>query len=412
MKKVLFVSYGGGHIKILSLIADALEKSEGVDFKILALTTAYKTAIIHFPDKTTGLLDYTLLFNTHRLEIANYGKSLLSENFNPDSGISEKETLQYLGLSMFDLVHKYGKKRANELYNRKKRQAFLPVEVMKKILQYEDTDIVVSTTAPRFEQASLIAGNQLGIETIEILDLFGELYPLPEAKHIVCMNKSVSDSLKQQGLIDREYYHYGQPAIEKSCKAIASIDSHVLKQHLGINKNTVLLYATQQPNVYNEDFSYAGFAGYETINNSVFSIFERLHENFSIDILLRIHPNESINDYQFWLDKYPFVKYINNELNVPESISVCDALLTQASTISVEAMVAGKQVFTFRYHLDQTYPLPGVTMKPFIHANGFEDLESKLLHFLQNDLPNYRRKNVDFLPLNSVENIVKLIEKI
>ena len=70
---------------------------------------------------------------------------------------------------------------------------------MKNILEYEKTSLVVTTTSPRFEEASLIAANELGTETIQILDLFGELYPLPKANHIICMNNYISESLKKQG---------------------------------------------------------------------------------------------------------------------------------------------------------------------------------------------------------------------
>ncbi|MGY0399596.1 MAG: hypothetical protein ACWIPH_06605 [Ostreibacterium sp.] len=412
MKKVLLVSYGGGHIKIISLIAAALERSGEVDFKILALTTAYKVATACFPNKTVRLSDYVHLFDKHKIEIEGYGKSLLSENFNPNSGVSESETCWYLGLSMFDLVQRHGESHAYEQYQERKRQAFLPISVMTTILRNEQPDTIVSTTSPRFEQASLIAGNQLGIETIEILDLFGELYPLPEAKHIVCMNKSVSDSLKAQGLVDRHYYHYGQPAIEETCNYIKKIDKNSIKNRLNLNQKNVLLYATQRPIICNEDFSYAGFAGYDTINNHVFSILENLHKNFSIDILLRIHPNENIENYQPWLEKYKFVRCVNENLNIHESISVCNLLLNQASTVSVEAMAVGKTVFTFRYHLDQTYPLPEVAVDPFIHSNGFEELEKNLLDFLRKGLSTEQKIALDFLPISSVENIVRLINAV
>jgi len=407
--KVLFVSYGGGHINIINEVIKEIIKYKNIDFKVLALTTAYDKSVSLFSNKyIKKISDYKDLFKKDIEKINYYGSLILEDNYNASSGISKEDTLIYLGLSMFDLVQTYGEKKAFDLYNIKKRQAFIPIRTMKKILEHEGISLVVTTTSPRFEEASLIAANELGMETIQILDLFGELYPLPKANHIVCMNSYISESLKRQGLIKNKYYYFGQPAIEKTVKNILSIDKVIIKNKLGLNNNKVLLYATQKPNIYNEDFSYYDFAGYETINDNIFSIFEFLYEKYNINILVRLHPNENFNDYKKWFDKYNFVQYINNKYNLEESLAICDVLLNQASTVSVEAISANKDVFTFKYHLDKTFPLPAVMNEPFIFSDGFEELKQKLSLYFENKLKT--KKIGNFLEFDSVENILKLIE--
>ncbi|MDY0181593.1 hypothetical protein [Aliarcobacter skirrowii] len=409
MGKVLFVSYGGGHINIINEVIKEIIKYKNIDFKVLALTTAYDKSVSLFSNKyIKKISDYKDLFKKDIEKINYYGSLILEDNYNASSGISKEDTLIYLGLSMFDLVQTYGEKKAFDLYNIKKRQAFIPIRTMKKILEHEGISLVVTTTSPRFEEASLIAANELGMETIQILDLFGELYPLPKANHIVCMNSYISESLKRQGLIKNKYYYFGQPAIEKTVKNILSIDKVIIKNKLGLNNNKVLLYATQKPNIYNEDFSYYDFAGYETINDNIFSIFEFLYEKYNINILVRLHPNENFNDYKKWFDKYNFVQYINNKYNLEESLAICDVLLNQASTVSVEAISANKDVFTFKYHLDKTFPLPAVMNEPFIFSDGFEELKQKLSLYFENKLKT--KKIGNFLEFDSVENILKLIE--
>ena len=408
MGKVLFVSYGGGHINIINEVIKEIIKYKNIDFKVLALTTAYDKSVSLFSNKyIKKISDYKDLFKKDIEKINYYGSLILEDNYNASSGISKEDTLIYLGLSMFDLVQTYGEQKAFDLYNKKRRQAFLPIKTMKKILEYEDISLVVTTTSPRFEEASLIAANELGIETIQILDLFGELYPLPRANHIICMNSYISESLKKQGLIENKYYHFGQPAIEKTVKNILSVDKLQTKNKLGLNNNKVLLYATQRPIICNEDFSYYDFAGYETINDNIFSIFEFLYEKYDINIIVRLHPNEDFNDYKKWFDKYNFVQYINNKCNLEESLAICDVLLNQASTVSVEAISANKDVFTFKYHLDKTFPLPAVMNEPFIFSDGFEELKQKLSLYFENKLKT--KKTGNFLALDSVENIVKLI---
>ena len=409
MGKVLFVSYGGGHINIINEVIKEIIKYKNIDFKVLALTTAYDKSVSLFSNKyIKKISDYKDLFKKDIEKINYYGSLILEDNYNASSGISKENTLIYLGLSMFELVQTHGEQKAFDLYNKKQRQAFLPIKTMKKILEYEDISLVVTTTSPRFEEASLIAANELGIETIQILDLFGELYPLPRANHIICMNNYISESLKKQGLIENKYYHFGQPAIEKTVKNILSVDKVIIKNKLELNSNKILLYATQKPNIYNEDFSYHNFAGYETINDNIFSIFEFLYEKYNINILVRLHPNEDFNDYKKWFDKYNFVQYINNKCNLEESLAICDVLLNQASTVSVEAISANKDVFTFKYHLDKTFPLPAVMNEPFIFSDGFEELKQKLSLYFENKLKT--KKTGNFLALDSVENILKLIE--
>ena len=90
-----------------------------------------------------------------------------------------------------------------------------------------------------------------------------------------------------------------------------------------------------------------------------------------------------------------------------ESLAICDVLLNQASTVSVEAISANKDVFTFKYHLDKTFPLPAVMNEPFIFSDGFEELKQKLSLYFENKLEV--KKIESFLPFDSLKNIVKLI---
>jgi len=408
MKKILFVAYGGGHINIIDLIGEKLLDEPHMEFTILALTTAYNKVVDKYPKGIVKKVsDYIHLFDSELTSIKTYGQELLAKNYNESSGISKEDTMIYLGCSMHDLVHKYGEKEAKELYSLKKRQAFLPVDTMKKIIQYEQCDIVVSTTSPRFEQASFIAANQLGIITVEILDLFGELYPLPEARHIVCMNKDVEESLRKRGLNDRVYYHFGQPSIEATGKRVNGINPFQIKSKLQLKNSPTLLFATQQPMIYNSDYSYAGCIGYDTINNFIFNLFNGLHQKYDLNILLRIHPNEDIKNYQKYLDKYPFVHYVNDILNLEESLAASEILVAQTSTVCLEAIASHKPVFTFQTHLDKTYTMPRYKYEPFIFSDGFEELKNNLSTYLSNP---YKIKEEDFLPKNSVENIIKLLK--
>ena len=113
------------------------------------------------------------------------------------------------------------------------------------------------------------------------------------------------------------------------------------------------------------------------------------------------------NDYEKWFKKYPFVKHINSYCNLEESLAVSDILVNRVSTVSLEAIAAKKTVFTFKIDMDKIYPLPELAKEPFIFSDGFEELKQKLSLYFENKLKT--KKTGNFLALDSVENIVKLI---
>ncbi len=408
MKNILFVAYGGGHINIVMPIAERLLKFSKVNITILALTAAYDSAVKKLPNHVKKISSYRGLFLENIEEIEQYGKMLLAENHNPNGQISKEDTVFYIGLSMFDLVQKYGYEEALSLYRKKKRQAFLPVNILKKILQFENVDVVVSTNAPRFEQASIIAANELGIPTIQIVDLFGRGYPLPEAKNIVTMNATVSENLKKKGLNNRRYFEYGQPAIESSKNQIVSINKNKVRDKTPLKKNSkTLLYASQTPVTFNKDSSIKGVLDYKKINNTLFKVLNDLYEKHYINILFRLHPNESFINYEFFFQKYPNITYVNPTLNLYESIAISDAIISHDSTIGIEALEAKKTVFTHNYYSDEFYPEKDMMKKPFIYAKDMKDLTLLLSDYLENKLTVKKIDN--FMPNNSTYNIVKLI---
>lgn len=411
MKKIFFVCYGGGHSNIVNLIANNLiSNNKNIEIKILALTLAYPNLKETYSSHVLfRISNYIELFDDYLEEVLDYGTKLLSDNYDKSSGISKFDTICYLGLSMYDLVVKYGKDTAEKMYNDKKRQVFLPTTIMEKILKFENPNLVVSTTSPRFEQASFISANKLGIETLEILDLFGELYPLPEANNIIVMNKDVKKSLIKQGLKDKTYHILGQPIIENSVLKIRDIDIPKTKLKVSTLKNKkILSYFTQTPLIYNNDFSLKEFIDYDFYNEKIFRLFSNILSIFDIEILVRIHPNEKIENYEKWINKFENINFANNTFSLEENIAVSDIVLTHSSTVAVEAMASSKKVMTFMHEYDLAYPLPSAKKKPFIFSSTFLELEQKLITELKNG-SNPFITSEDFIKFNSSENISNLI---
>jgi len=413
MKKVLFVTYGGGHMKIIEPIVKELERNyDNIELKVLALTSSYKYLLQNFnKDIVKNLLEYSFLFDDVIDEVLKYGLEFLYDNYTKNALVTKEETIFYIGLSFYDLVQREGKNEAYKLYEIKKRQAFLPILIIKKILEYENIDIVVSTTSPRFEQASFIAGNKLGIQTLEILDLFAEIYPLPEANHIVVMNEFVKRSLIQQNLKNKNYYVLGQPAIETTVKNVKKINKDSVYSKLNINKDKkTLLIATQRLSIVDKNLQIIKSLDYELVYDKLFEILDFIHKQYNINIIVRLHPNESISNYKKYFQKYDYLLYTNEIVNLEECISVADILLTKTSTVAIEAIAAHKSVFTYKHKYDDYYSVPAFQHPPFIFSNGFEELKKNLCNYL-ND-PKKLDTNFNFLPNNSAKNIAKLIKEL
>ena len=123
MVKLFFISYGGGHAKMLIPVIKSLPKD--IDYTYLALNTAINDATqegIRF----NTLLDYKNLFSDERIEL--YGERLLIENHSKGLNISKELSKFSLGLNYLDLVLTHGEEFAEKMYQLKNRQAFLPIQ--------------------------------------------------------------------------------------------------------------------------------------------------------------------------------------------------------------------------------------------------------------------------------------------
>lgn len=164
----LFVGYGGGHTVMLTPVIRALQSlAPNLDCELIALTTGRKSAI-EAGLTSRGYSDFLHLVD--REHALRHGRSILKDNENPD--VSRDETLAYLGVNYLDLVEQHGEAAARELYLRKGRYGFLPLSFMRKIMEDIRPDILITTSAPRSEQAAIAAAKALGIPSICLVNVF------------------------------------------------------------------------------------------------------------------------------------------------------------------------------------------------------------------------------------------------
>ena len=380
MKTVFCVAYGGGHITIVDLVCRELAQRGDLRFRILALTAAYAQVIDRYPAGTVRRIsDYLPLFDDRLDEVLDHGRRLAAEHHNPKGPVPRIESIAYLGLSYSDLVRDLGPEGAAERYRERARQAFLPVETLRRILGSERADIVLSTTSPRCEQAAIRAGNALGLQTVQILDLFGELYPLPEARHVVTSDDDSIATLQAQGLTSCRFHNLGQPVFDDTARRTAAIDGDALRTRLAIPPGTpVVLMATTPPCRFRDDFSIHSSIPHETIGPQIFGALDAVHQERGAAVLLRHHPNERLEDYAPWLAAHPHIRPINAALDLCESLAIADVVVTSYSTIAVQAEACGKPAVTYNHLRGDRFPLPRVMRPPYHFAADLSELQSRI----------------------------------
>ncbi|MCJ0741497.1 CDP-glycerol glycerophosphotransferase family protein [Pedobacter montanisoli] len=389
-KKLVFVCYGGGHIELVKSVIPILVKEKIFEIILIPLTTAVKALPKEGIEgvRIIALPEFIHLFDENIDQILEYGLSLFEENYNPVLGLRKSDTIFYLGLSLFDAVTEYGKERALDRYKKMGRQSFLPVESLKTIFKFLNPDLVFTTNSPRFEAAALAAAKELKIKSMQLLDLFGDGYPLPSADYIGVLNESVVNKLKNKG-IEKEILPVGQPVFDDTVKQVKEIDSVILRNKLNIpSSSQLILFCPTLYYVWNDNLTIKEIRDLDLINQPMFRILNQLIETNNVSVLLRPHPvSDSINNYLPYIqDKKGYYYYDNSELGILEAIALCDLCLTYNSTVAVQALVCDKKVVTYNYDPDQNYFWPEFTQPPFKYAPDYEALNAVLSQTIKEEI--------------------------
>lgn len=167
--KVLFVSYGGGHIGMVLPVMRELEALlPGVQCPLMALTTGHHKAKAVRPD-TLGYSDFLHLVDAGAARA--WGERLSEGNTSPD--VPRDETVAYLGINYLDLIAQHGEAGAADLYRQQGRYGFRPLHFMRKVMDALQPDAVVATNSPRSERTALDVAGERGLPAVGMVDLFG-----------------------------------------------------------------------------------------------------------------------------------------------------------------------------------------------------------------------------------------------
>jgi hypothetical protein len=243
MKKVLFVCYGSGHVRMVLPVARALQASGRAQVRILGLTTA--AAVVR--EAGLPLLQVKDFVEPGDEPALAHGDRLAA---TLPSVVDAEETRAYLGLGYADLEAEVGPEEAARRFAQHGRQAFLPVRLLTRILRMVKPDLVVATNAPRAERAAILAARALQLPAICMVDLFAiaEVAWIGEpgyADRVCVLNGHVRDFLIAAGRRPEEIVVTGNPAFDVLQDRAAATAGARLREARGWQPRRVVLWPAQ-----------------------------------------------------------------------------------------------------------------------------------------------------------------------
>ena len=386
MKKILLVSYGGGHVAMLLPIAYKLRELK-YEVVFFALTTAIDKL------KQTDFKYYTYKNFFYSEEVQKYGKKLIQDL--DTIKLNDEESIAYLGQNYLELVQSYGEQKAEELYIKSNRQIFNPIKSMQYVLEKIKPDLVVSTNSPRSEKCIIQASNKFGIKSVALIDLFAircvDWFKKNNfANRIFVFSDSVKSYLVENGRDEKDIKVTGNPVFDELINSDSSEN---------INEIYRVLWASQKEPEY--------FAEFDTIGNPdlPIEIEEKLFEIFkdkNLQLVVRNHPNEEQRIYP------SSVEISDSSTKLIDTLKSVDLVITCTSTVGLEGLILGKDFIT----IDMSVFTPLCPFSKYGYSKGIDnldELEKSILDMYNN---RFNKKEKKYNIKNATENIVNEIQNL
>jgi hypothetical protein len=398
---VLFVAYGGGHVNMLAPIAQLMTDNKQ-SFQFLALTTA-QHVLANRGIKYFGYRDLPEVTDAEALRLG----TELARRQVANPAVPIEETIAYLGANYLELIDRYGEATAREQYAAFGRQAFLPINLLRKVLQRIRPKIVVATSSPRTERAAITAAGQLGIPSVCLVDLFAtqEVKWIGErhyADRICVMNNSVREMLVDTGRLPEEIVVTGNPAFDPLLEHNAVVAGAELRLRRGWNDGRkVILWASQ---VEPERHDVADRTGDPSLPRRVEAELRRMVQaDDRYRLVVRYHPSEVIN-----FEPGPNVEFSPLHESIAHLVYAVDLVVVTASTVGLEASIAGCAVVS----VDLSVFTPDTNFSKLGISHGIDSIE-KLPGAIELALASHERRCAQTSPSETAsEKVLEVINGI
>lgn len=304
-------------------VASAL-RSQGHEVIAMALTAAWGP--MHRAGfQTIGFRDYIQL-DPAACELGRRMAKGLGEH--PD--VHPGETAAYLGLSYRDLVRQYGDDGASEVFADRGRQAFLPMTVMREALRDIQPDLLLATSSPRGERASVLAAKEMNLRSAVMVDLLpqSEMEWLGVAGYgsrVCVLSEGVRQRLLGVGRQEDVVVVTGNPAFD----GLFSVDKQAhrakWREKFGFKDGDRVILFASQPDPERR------------LGSEVGTELSLRGRELGFHVVVRPHPNEDF-DGSLLPEGTP-VSGRDDEL--VEALCGCDGCVVISSTVGLQATILG-----------------------------------------------------------------------
>lgn len=338
-RKILFAAYGGAHIQMVLPVARALAQSGLAQPVVLGLTTA--AAAVR--EAGLPLIQFKDFLAPADREARRWGEQLLGQTAN--AAIEREESVAYLGLSFAELVGHVGEAEALRQYAQKGRHCFLPVGVLRRILQQVQPVLLVSTASPRAEQAAFLAARELGIPSVCLLDSFIEReaaarFAAPGYASALCvLNEHVKKVLVDAGAAPAAVHCTGNPAFDVLRQPASRAAGRALRERMGWGGQRVVLFPVQDFPAYHP---VAGdWGGTDLPQRLRAALLAWAAPQQDVVVCIRPRPDDTAHR----LEDQPRVQLTGGrDWPLPPLLNAVDLVVTVNSTVGIEGSLAGARV--------------------------------------------------------------------
>lgn len=388
-KKILFVTYGGGHARLLK---ELIKNFDEKDYKVLALTSAYT---IFNEEVVLGISDIFNSLNIEDQELVNkVGGFLIKNKLTPSF---DKETLLYYGIGSLDFVKKHSFSALSTFHWN--RHLFLQVFAMRRFLEINlEYRMIVTTTSPRFERASILCAKELSLINIQIDDGFANRETLFPSQNIIVASDIEKNLLLTRGA-DENIFSLGNPILE----------SYINKDNISEN-NREIYFCPHKDKLYNDEGNEI-FSGDDRQNHILeFSALAKLLKNNpDYTLIVRPHPNDAVEEYSEFKSICEFEIVSPLEEDLKTALGKAALWITPASTTGLQASLFGVPTITYTFRNSDIHPVWRMTKKPFIFYDSLETLSLGLESLIIKKFNNRYSNNWAFLENSNLKitNFIK-----
>lgn len=395
MDKVLFITYGGGHVEIIRRIVNTLPIADDCKH-VLALTSAYY--VLENKKNVYGIGDVFKALpkkeKTLVLEIIDF----IHSN-NLELGVrKDKESLLYYSIGALDFVVTHGLKSLKSFHW--DRNKFLQLTAIQAFIEnLKDIKLIVTTTSPRFERAGLMIGQNLGIETIQIDDLFVNYETQFYGKHNIVASEIEKQILFQRNPNIENIYALGNPVLEDYLNTL----------RYRTVKGKYIYFCPHKDVTYNSKGEPISYGPDHQNHVAEFTALKQLlSNNPNLALIVRPHPNDDSEEYIKYKSIVDFEIKCPKHESLMEAINKCLVWITPASTTGIQASIGGKAVVTYKFRESDSHPVWRMTKPPFMYYSSLNDLSANLKYLNLEKLQKSSQKEWDFL-YGSTKRISQLI---